>query len=144
MAEPIQAQVDSLVVGLTRDYLSRRRAEPPTVGTSPDGWARVAIDGLGDVADITITAPEVPPRTAARLAAAVKSAWQAAAGARATSEAAQSDLADRPAYAALFEEQVDSRFTPPQQADRPADPARDRDEDFGNGVMISGTHRRTR
>ena len=103
MDEGIQAAVDTYVAGLTRDYLSRKRAEPPMTGRSPDGLAQVSIDGLGDIADVTITSPDVPRATAVRIADAVRAAWRDAARARATAEQAQSPMATKPAYAQLFD-----------------------------------------
>lgn len=140
MDEGIQAAVDTYVAGLTREYLSRKRAEPPLTGRSPDGSAQVSIDGLGDITDITITSPDVPRATAVRIANAVRDAWRDAAKARAAAEQAQSPLGTKPAYAQLFDEEVNARY----QTELPAEPAprADPDADFNAGIMVNGRTRR--
>lgn len=104
----IDERVNEIAADAAREYLATQRAKPGATGRSPDGTVEVTVDGLGDVTDVRVHAPDVPPEVAARLAAAMKAAWTAAARAHAVAETG-GPLARQAGLA----EQINERFGPP-------------------------------
>lgn len=136
----IDERVNEIAASAAREYFAAQRAKPGATGRSPDGAVEVTVNGLGDVTDVRVHARDVPPDVAARLAAAMKAAWTAAARAHAVAET-DNPLARQAGLAELVEEQINERFGPPPRQARPPHEARrssvrNEDEDFSESSFM--------
>ncbi|MCT2586735.1 YbaB/EbfC family nucleoid-associated protein [Actinophytocola gossypii] len=114
----LERRVNEIAAQTAREYLDTQRSRPGATGRSPDGTVEVTVNGLGDVSDVRVHARDVPPEVAARLADAMKAAWNTAARAHAVAET-DNPLANQPGFAELVEEQINERYGPPPEPENP-------------------------
>ncbi|MFC4857344.1 hypothetical protein [Actinophytocola glycyrrhizae] len=139
----ISQRVNEYAVVAARTYVASQLARPGATGLSPDGAVAVTVNGLGDVTDVRVTASEVTPEVAARLAGQFRAAWAAAARSQAVAAADDNPLARQPGLAEFFDEQIDERYHPPVPDQPPStrQPARrvpaDDDVDFSDNTIMS-------
>lgn len=114
----LNERVNEYAVMAARTYVANQLARPGATGRSPDGAATVTVNGLGDITDVAVKADGVAPEVAARLAAAVKTAWAAAARSLAVAEANDNPLAQQPGLGEFADEQINERFGPPPREPR--------------------------
>jgi DNA-binding protein YbaB len=93
-----------------REHTEKKLSAVGGFGRSPDGMARVVLNGMGDLVGLKISAPDIPPELAERISAAITAAWRAAARSHASTELANGQAL--PEVAERMRELNELRFGP--------------------------------
>lgn len=102
-----------------REHTEKKLSEVGGFGRSPDGTARIVLNGMGDLAGVKISAPEISPELAARISEAITSAWRAAGRSYARTELENNPAAQLPGVGERMRELAELRFGPEPEDHRP-------------------------